>query len=84
MPALGSVAFVRFNQMPEAKVATHEEKDRMAEEAKFGGRYGEKSDPASFGAGDSMFIIETVAHQLQRPVEAFASGCDCSVAIIGI
>jgi hypothetical protein len=63
------IVFVRFNQYPEYESATHEERDRLQEEAQFGGRKGDKSSKQSFDASDpkaSAFIIEFFAERLQN------------------
>jgi hypothetical protein len=51
--------FVFFNQWPERGTATHEERARLVEEARFGGRVGDKAHAVhDYAAGDAMFIVE--------------------------
>ena len=70
-----AVSFCRFNQYPEYNVAKHEERERMAEEARFGGvKAGDKSDVACYGENDSVFIVENFApeRRLETPAEFIA------------
>jgi hypothetical protein len=81
---------VRFNQYPEREVARHEEQQRLEEERPFGGRAGGgKSDPDSYAAGDSMFILE--AHcgaeggwQLLRPEDPRLAALSWRAAIVDL
>jgi len=55
-----SVIFMRFNQWPERSSATHEEKERLQEESRFGGRVGDKAEAVhDFASGDAMFVVES-------------------------
>jgi len=69
------ILFIRYNEVPEFDVATHEEKTRMIEEQfPFGGKKGVKTDPTCFpGPGDSMIIIESFLpeRKLETPEVAF-------------
>jgi hypothetical protein len=61
--------FLRFNQWPEYGVATHEEKERLVEERRFGGKNGDKEKSASYGPNDSQMIVESFVPErlLERP-----------------
>lgn len=44
-----SIQFLRFNQWSERLDATHEERERLEEEARFGGSRGDKGSACSYG-----------------------------------
>lgn len=60
-PWQAGVIFLRFNQSPEQGVATHEEKERLEEEKRFGGNAGSSGGSSRFEPGDSVFVVETFA-----------------------
>lgn len=64
--------FMRFNQWPERKEATHEESERLLEEQRFGGAVGNKSSSVmyDYAAGDAMFIVEEFGAAEHRLVSA--------------
>uniref|UniRef100_A0A7S2AVQ9 protein-tyrosine-phosphatase n=1 Tax=Florenciella parvula TaxID=236787 RepID=A0A7S2AVQ9_9STRA len=74
------VCFLRFNQYPEYHSARHEERERMVEEARFGGsKAGDKSDVACYNEGDSMFIVESFGpteRTLETPAEFLTRTAD--------
>lgn len=65
------VQFVRFNQWPQFSVATHEERARLLEEERFGGR-ADASGHIHYEAGDSLFIVESfLPKRCLQPPEHF-------------
>jgi len=89
--AMQSVRFLRYNQWPERKSATHEELQRMDEEKRFGGRHGDKGDHLVYDEGDSQFIVETYApeRELLTPAEYMArpgrtAGCTPRVYVLDL
>ena len=81
------VCFLRFNQYPEYQSARHEERQRMAEEARFGGsKTGDKSDVACYNEGDSMFIVEAfgpAARTLETPAEFLSRSAGAGPTEVG-
>lgn len=69
-PELSNVFFLRHNQWPERRNATHEERVRLVEEEAFGGSV-DSSGRAKFEPGSSVYIVEVFVpeRRLQTPEE---------------
>lgn len=64
------VHFVRYNQWPQYRTATHEERARLVEEERFGGS-SDADGRVNYREGDSVFIVESFRpeRRLESPEE---------------
>lgn len=71
------VHFVRYNQWPQYGAATHEERDRLLEEKRFGGTM-EPSGRTTYAPEDCTFLVESFrgAERLLQGPEEFLQSCD--------
>uniref|UniRef100_A0A0G4G8P2 Uncharacterized protein n=1 Tax=Chromera velia CCMP2878 TaxID=1169474 RepID=A0A0G4G8P2_9ALVE len=56
---LDSVFFVRFNQWPQREVATHEERQRLEQEKRFGGEFKRDTGESLFPPGSQELFLES-------------------------
>eukprot|EP01125_Pyxidicula_operculata_P013669 TRINITY_DN453_c0_g1_i2.p2 TRINITY_DN453_c0_g1~~TRINITY_DN453_c0_g1_i2.p2 ORF type:complete len:315 (-),score=39.17 TRINITY_DN453_c0_g1_i2:140-1084(-) len=78
------IIFLRKNQWPEYHTATHEEKERLVEEKRFGGKVVciKGNDKSEYGPDDSTVIVESFypQRQLYKPEEYISHERDETIA----